>query len=198
MDHSERPKKFDFELPILFFLDMLAIEPDLFIRCIALGLHLFVLNLLLEVLRVQKVLTINVYQLLQFYSQSFGWKRSGACIILVFEENIQIVATIELKRYVTRTGVFGVVVGKLCYHKKPCSVILLTIYKSTKVSFHGAVLLFRLTVSLKVERSRESSLNTKEVTEQGLKLGYKNRSPVTYDGVREAVMLYYHIYDYFR
>ena len=34
-------------------------------------------------------------------------------VILVFERNIKMVATIELKKYVTHAGVFKVVIGKL-------------------------------------------------------------------------------------
>ena len=98
----------------------------------------------------------------------------------------------------TRTSVLRVVVGKLRHREKPCPVILIPIYESSKVSFYGAIMSFYLTVCLRVERSVEFSLDAKEVTEQGPKLGYKNRSPVTYNGVREAVMLYHHVYDYFR
>ena len=52
-----------------------------------------------------------------------------------------------------------------------------------------------LTVCLRVERGREFFLDAKEVTERGPKLGHKNRSPVIFDGVRETVMLYHHVYD---
>ena len=67
-----------------------------------------------------------------------------------------------------------------------------------KVCFHCAVLAFCLSVGLKVERGGESLLDAKEVTEPGSKLGRKNRSSVAYDRVWEVVILYHHIYDYFR
>ena len=108
------------------------------------------------------------------------------------------VATIELKRCVTRTGVFGVVVGKLRHQEEPCPVILLPIYEGTKVYFYCAVLAFRLSVGLRVECGGKSLLDAKEITERGSKLGHKNRSPVTYDRVRVAVISYYHVYNYFR
>ena len=66
-----------------------------------------------------------------------------------------------------------------------------------KVCFYCAILLFRLYVGLRLERGKESSFDTKEVTKQRLKLRQKNRSLLTYDEVREAVMLYHHVYNYF-
>ena len=48
-----------------------------------------------------------------------------------------------------------------------------------------------------VECSEEVSLDAKEVTKREPKLARKNRSSVTYDGVQEVVILYYHVYDYF-
>ena len=49
-----------------------------------------------------------------------------------------------------------------------------------------------------MERNRELSLDTKEITEQEPELGHKNRSAVTDDGVREAVMLHHFVDNYFR
>ena len=46
-------------------------------------------------------------------------------------------------------------------------------------------------------RSKESPLDAKEVTGQGPKLRHKNRSLVTDDGVREAVMSNYYVNKYF-
>ena len=75
------------------------------------------------------------------------------------------VATVELERCVTRTGVLGVVLGKLHHREEPCPVIMLLIYESIKVCFYRSVYVFRLSVGLRVERGRESSLDTKEVIE---------------------------------
>ena len=77
-------------------------------------------------------------------------------------------------------------------------MIFLPIYKSTKVYLHYIVLLFRLPICLRVKCDGESLLDTKEVIEWKPKLEYKNRSPVTYDKVWKAVILYHHVYDYFR
>ena len=48
-----------------------------------------------------------------------------------------------------------------------------------------------------MERGGELSFDAEEVTEQRPKLKRKNRSPVTYNRVRKAVMSYHHVYDYF-
>ena len=66
-----------------------------------------------------------------------------------------------------------------------------------KVYFHCAVLAFRQSIGVRVKCGRESLLNAKEVTERGPEYECKNRSPVAYDGDREAMMLYHHVYDYF-
>ena len=105
------------------------------------------------------------------------------CVALDFEENTQIVASVKLERCVTRTGVHRVVVGKLRHQEERCLVILLLIYKSTKVCFYPAILAFRLSVGLSVERGRESLLDVKQVVNQRPELEYKNRFLFTYDGV---------------
>ena len=197
MEHCKKPEKFGFELLVPFCFDVLVIQPDLLTQCITLRLHFYGVSLLLEVLSMQKVLPTNVYQLFQFYSQSFSWERSVACVILVFKKNMQMIATVELKRYMTCTGVLGVFVGKLCHWEEPCPVILLSIHKSKKISFYVAVLLLHLTVCLRMECSKESSLDAEEVTERRPKLGHKNRSLFTNDGVWEPMISYHHVYNYF-
>ena len=37
------------------------------------------------------------------------------CIALVFKGNTRMVATVELKKYMTSTAVLGIVIGKLRY-----------------------------------------------------------------------------------
>ena len=49
-----------------------------------------------------------------------------------------------------------------------------------------------------MERGRESSLDTEEGVERGPELRRKNRSAVTDDRVREAVMSHYYVDNYFR
>ena len=48
-----------------------------------------------------------------------------------------------------------------------------------------------------MEYGEKLLLDAKEVTEWRPKLERKNRYPVTYDGVQEAMMLYYHLHNYF-
>ena len=62
-------------------------------------------------------------------------------------------------------------------------MILLPIHKDTKVSFHYAVLLFCLSIYLRMKCDGESSLDAKKVVERRLELGCKNCSSVTDDGV---------------
>ena len=60
----------------------------------------------------------------------------------------------------------GVVVGELVYRKEPCSIVLFKVNKSPKVNLHSVVLLFCLTVCLRMERSREPPFNAKKVAKQ--------------------------------
>ena len=72
MEHSKQPEKFGFKLLVSFCLDVFTIQPDFLTWYIAPGLHPYIMSSLLEVLSMQKVLVINVYQLPQFHSQSIG------------------------------------------------------------------------------------------------------------------------------
>ena len=49
-----------------------------------------------------------------------------------------------------------------------------------------------------MEGSWESPFDAEEVAERGPELGRKNRSAVTDDGVREAVMSHHYVDNYFR
>ena len=107
------------------------------------------------------------------------------------------VAKIELKEYVTRAGIFEVIVDKLRHWQKPCLVILLLIHEDTKISFYCTVLLFHLPVCLRVECSKKLPLDAEEVTEQGPKLECKNCFSVTDDKVQKAIILHPYVYNYF-
>ena len=48
-----------------------------------------------------------------------------------------------------------------------------------------------------MKRGRKLLFDTKEVIKGGPKLGRENHSPVAYDGVQKAIILYQHIYDHF-
>ena len=58
-------------------------------------------------------------------------------------------------------------------------------------------MLFRLLVYLRVERSKELSLEAKKIAKRGQELGCKNRSAITDDRVREAVILHHYVDNYF-
>ena len=74
------------------------------------------------------------------------------------------ISAIELKRCVISIGIFGVVVGKLCYEKKSCSIILFEVDKSLKRGFHCTILPFGLTVCLWIKNGRKSLLDAEEIT----------------------------------
>lgn len=97
---------------------------------------------------------------------------------------MRIIAIIKLKQYIIQAGVFKVIVDKFRYWLKSCLVILLPIYKKTKLCFHFAVLLFCLAVFLKVEYSQKLSFNVKKVVEQKLELEHNNCFIVTNNRVR--------------
>ena len=103
------------------------------------------------------------------------------------------VATIKLEKSVTYAGVLEIVIGKLRHWLEPCLVVMLPIYKGIKVSFYCAILSFCFPVRLKVKCGRKLSLYAKEVTEQRPEFGRENRSPVTNDGVQEAMILHQHV-----
>ena len=69
----------------------------------------------------------------------------------------------ELEKYVAGAGIFGVVVGKLHYGKKPCPIILLKVDKGSEISFHCTILPFRLVVYLQVEGGKKFPLDTKKI-----------------------------------
>ena len=58
------------------------------------------------------------------------------------------ISAIKLKRYMANVGIFGIIIGKLCHKKKPCSIILLEVDKSLEVSFHCINLPLNLAVCL--------------------------------------------------
>ena len=60
-------------------------------------------------------------------------------------------------------GIFCIVVGKLCYKKKSCPIILLEVDKSLEVSFYYIILPLSLTIRLRVEGNKEYPLDAKEI-----------------------------------
>ena len=68
VEYLKRPEKFCFKFSVFFHLDLFTIEPDLLPWYLALKLLSLTIGLLLEIIGMQKVLAINIYQLTQFYS----------------------------------------------------------------------------------------------------------------------------------
>ena len=69
--------------------------------------------------------------------------------------------------------------------------------KGSKIFLYCTFLLFRLPICLRVEYSGELFLDAKKVTEQKPELGRKNRSAVTDDRVRETMISYHHVNNFF-
>ena len=76
--------------------------------------------------------------------------------------------------------------------------MLLPIHKDTKVSFYCIVLPFCLSIYLRMKCNRESLLDDKEITKWKPELRCKNRFSITDNKVQEALILYYHVNNYFR
>ena len=73
------------------------------------------------------------------------------------------ISIIKLKKCVVNASIFGIIIGKLHYKKKPCLIILLKIDKSLEIDFHCIILALSLAVYLQVEDNRKSLLNTGEI-----------------------------------
>ena len=56
--------------------------------------------------------------------------------------------TIEFKKYMADAGIFGIIISKLYYGKKPCLIILLKVDKGLKIGFYHTILPLNLTVRL--------------------------------------------------
>ena len=55
---------------------------------------------------------------------------------------------IELKRYMINANIFGIIIGKLDYKKKPYLIILFKVNKDSKISFYYTILFLGLSVCL--------------------------------------------------
>lgn len=103
----------------------------------------------------------------------------------------------ELKQCMTRAGIFGFAISKFCHQQEPCSVIFPQIYQDTKVCFYSYVLIFCLSVYLRMKYDRKLFFDIKEKTEQEPKRWHKNCFAVTDNKVRKALMSYYYVNNYF-
>ena len=66
------------------------------------------------------------------------------------------VVVAELERRVAGTGIFGIVVYKFNHWQEKFLVILLLVYKNSKIYFHYTVLPFSFVIGLRIESHRES------------------------------------------
>ena len=73
------------------------------------------------------------------------------------------ISAIELEKYMADASILGIIVNKLHYRKKLCSIILLKVDKGLEVDFYYSILSFGLIIYLWVEASRESPLDAKEI-----------------------------------
>ena len=69
------------------------------------------------------------------------------------------ISVIKLEKRMVDTSIFSIIVGKLCYGKKPCPIILLKVDKSLEINFYYTILPFSLIICLWVEGGRKSLLN---------------------------------------
>ena len=73
------------------------------------------------------------------------------------------ISAIELKKYVISIGNLGIIAGKLCYEKKPCSLIPLKIDKDLEINFYYTILLFSLIAYLQVKSRGKFLLDIKKI-----------------------------------
>ena len=61
------------------------------------------------------------------------------------------IATVQLKKRVTSTGILCIIIGKLSYGKEPSLIILPKIDKSLEIGLYNAILFLGLAVSWRVK-----------------------------------------------
>ena len=73
------------------------------------------------------------------------------------------ISAIELERCVANAGIFGILISKFCYEKKPYLIILLKVDNGLEIDFHCTILPLSLAVRLRVEDNEESPLDAEEI-----------------------------------
>ena len=66
---------------------------------------------------------------------------------------------IKLKKCVVDASILIIIIGKLCYKKKSCRIILLKIDKDSEIGFYYTILLFSLAICLQIKSGKEFLLN---------------------------------------
>ncbi len=113
MEDLEGSKELALELFVPLHFDILAVQPDLLAWSVATALYFLVMGSFLQLLCVEKVLTINFHQLSHLFFQLVSRARSQAGVNILFERDSGVVAAIEFEQGVTSAGILGVVLGKL-------------------------------------------------------------------------------------
>lgn len=65
---------------------------------------------------------------------------------LNLKKNTEMIVAVELKKWMTSTYIFGVVIYKFGYKQEPCFVILLQIDKNPEVGVYNAIFSLGLTI----------------------------------------------------
>lgn len=84
-------------------------------------------------------------------------------IDIFLKRNTKIITTIELEHGMTSTYIYYVIINKFDYEQESCPIVLLSINKNMKISFHHAILSLSLIIHLQIIGSGEFLLNVKEI-----------------------------------
>lgn len=87
-------------------------------------------------------------------------------IDVFFIRSLGVETAVKLKRCMTGTDVFYIIVSKFGHRKKLGQIILFVIDKNLKIDLHCIILFLGLAISLKMKSSRKLSFDPKKVAEQ--------------------------------
>ena len=151
VQHLKKTKKLSFQLTIPLSFEVSTTQLDFIVKSIALKLDFLIVGLLLHFLCMIEVLLANNHQFLKLKKKFFrnSWFWTG--IKIFFIKNAKMISIIKLERYVINTDILGIIINKLCHKKKLCSIILFKVNKGWKIGFYYVVLLFNITICLRLE-----------------------------------------------
>ena len=58
---------------------------------------------------------------------------------------------VKFKRYIADTDILGIIISKLCYKKKLCTIILFKVDKSLKFGFYYTILPLNIVIDLRIK-----------------------------------------------
>ena len=58
------------------------------------------------------------------------------------------ISAVKLKKHMAGASIFSIIIGKLCYGKKLCSIIFLKVDKDLEISFYCTIQPFSLAIHL--------------------------------------------------